>query len=224
VLERPSHWLTTVALVAGLGVAVRSQEAVEFRRWLDVAHALARQAEPAGVVMCDLPGAARGEELDPFVRLAGTPTLAACAKLNASLFQRQEGGVLHVRTIGEPRLVTELLHRSIQLEAQSDLQAIDAVSTIVNAIRGDRSSGASASMGAAARLVRLRAGRTTVMQALDDVVRQAPGTTWWLTYTPAEDGQTLMLGLVDGHGGSGSSVFPGRSRSPSSDSRFQIRR
>src|SRR5689334_1856510 len=154
--RRVSRWLTTVALVVGLGAAGRGQDAVEFRRWLDVAHALARQAEPAGVVMCDLPGAGPGEDVDPFVRLAGTPTLAACAKLNASLFQRQEGGVLHVRTIGEPRLVTELLNRSIQLEAQSDLQAIDAVRTIVNAIRGDHSSGASASMGAAARLVRLR--------------------------------------------------------------------
>ena len=108
---RGSSWLTAAALVVGLGAAARTQDAVEFRRWLDVAYGLARQGEPAGVVMCDLPGAAPGEELDPFVRLAGTPTLAACGRLNASLFQRHEGGVLHTRTVGEPRLVTELLNR-----------------------------------------------------------------------------------------------------------------
>jgi hypothetical protein len=85
--------------------------------------------------------------------------------------------------------------------------AIEAVATrIVNAVRDNHSAGRHGSTGATAQPVTLRGGSTTFMQALDDVVRQAPGLVWWVTFTPEED-SLVMVGLVDRHGGSGGGVF-----------------
>ena len=204
--------LAAIGIVTLVGAAIRGDTPraprdIEFRMAASIAMPLARQGVTAGVVMCALPPAAEGEPVDALVRLAGTPVLAACTELNASLSQRREGGVLHVRTTREPRHVTELLHRSIYLEAESDVPAIEAVATrIVNAVRGNHSAGRHGSTGATAQPVTLRGGSTTFMQALDDVVRQAPGLVWWMTFTPEED-SLVMVGLVDRHGGSGGAVL-----------------
>jgi len=203
--------LAAIGIVTLVSAAIRGDtpapQDVEFRMAASIAMPLARQRVTAGVVMCALPPAAEGEPVEDLVRLAGTPVLAACTELNGSLSQRREGGVLHVRTTGEPRHVTELLHRSIYLEPESDVPAIEAVATrIVNAVRGNHSAGRHGSTGATAQSVTLRGGSTTLMQALDDVVRQTPGLVWWVTFTLEED-SLVMVGLVDRHGGSGGEVF-----------------
>jgi len=172
----------------------------------DVAADLTRQGVPAGVAMCRPPGngqvpgdAAPTSELDR----------TDCDELNASLFQRREGGVLHVRTTREPRRVTELLNRSIHVDAAPDVQAIDAIMRIIlNAVRGDGSAGAFHASGREGTLVTIRGGPTTFMQALDDVVRQVPGLVWLLTFTPQEGGRNFQIVLLGPPGsGGGTCVF-----------------
>ena len=161
---------------------------------VNVTAQLARQGVKAGVVMCY-----DAEELSQ----------AACEDLNVSLFRRMDGGVLHVRTMGEPQRVTDLLNRSIRLEPASGVPAIEIVATrIVNALRGDHSAGPHGATGAPGQLVTLHGGSTTVIKALDEVVRQAPGLVWYLYFSPKDEGGPLAIGLVGPGGGSGTIVFP----------------
>ena len=175
-------------------------------RALDVAADLVRQSVTAGVAMCW----PRGERQTSEDAVPATePDLTACDELNASLFQRREGGVLHVRTEREPRRVTELLNRSIVIEAESDVQAIDAVMRIIlKAVRGNGSAGEISSISARSWPVTLRGGRTTFMEALDDVVRQAPGLVWLLTFAPRDGGSDFVIHLLGMPGGGvGTCVF-----------------
>jgi hypothetical protein len=203
--------LGTVALLGCLSATVRGESGQTPDlppRALDVAADFARQMVTAGVVMC-WPHDHEGHVPADFLPDHG-PDKAACDELNASLFQRREGGVLHVRTTREPRRVTELLNRSIDLEAASDVQAIDAVMRVIlNAVRGNGSSGAHSSSGVGATPVTIRGGRTTFMEALDDVVRQVPGLVWFVTFAPHDDGSDFWIILLGppGGGGSGTCVF-----------------
>lgn len=166
--------LCAAAIVALPDAAVRGESGqapdVPPPKALDVAADLVRQSVTAGVAMC-WPRGERQASGDAVPAIE--PDLAACDELNASLFQRREGGVLHIRTTREPRRVTELLNRSIHIEAVSDVQAIDAVMRIIlKAVRGNGSAGEISSISAQSWPVTLRGGRTTFMEALDDVVRR----------------------------------------------------
>jgi hypothetical protein len=220
---RGSRWLAAVALCACVSPPIRG-EAQQARadarplRALDVTARLARDGVTAGVVMCrDLPSTTDEEhsadraEARPadLVEPAGAPAQATCDALNASLFERHEGGVLHLRTTGEPQRVTDLLNRPIHLEAEYGVPAIDAVLTrIVNAVRSNDSAVIRRSTGATGYLVTLRGGPTTVMEALDEVVRQAPGLVWFMHFSSRDGDGPLGIGLIGPHGGSGTSVFP----------------
>ncbi len=188
--------LAAAALIAIASAATRAQTPAADAgppRALDVTAELARQGRKAGVVMC------RADEASQ----------AACEDLNVSIFQRVDGGVLHVRTMGEPQRVTDLLNRSIRLDPASGVPAIEVVATrIVNAIRGDHSAGPHESTGAVGQLVTLHGGSTTVIKALDEVVRQAPGLVWYVYFSPTDDGGPLEIGLIGPGGGSGGTVFP----------------
>lgn len=211
-LRRHSILLTALAILALQRATIRAGDGqtsteTSYRYAAEVAFPLAQQGVAAGVVMCDLPPALPGEPLDDRVRHAGTPALAICTALNASLVQRTEGGVLHVRTSNEPGHMTKLLNRSIDLEAASDVPAAEAVLTsIVNAVRGDRSAVKRGATGPASQPVTLRGGRTTFIQALDDVVRQAPGLVWYVTFLPEQEGG-YEIGLIWRGGGTGGPVL-----------------
>jgi hypothetical protein len=209
---RRASVLRAIGMLAFLSVAVRGENGqtpdVPPPRALDVAADLARQRVTAGVVMCwpeDHEGQVPGDLLPDH-----GPDKTACDELNVSLFQRREGGVLHVRTTREPGRVTELLNRSIDLEAATDVQAIDAVMRVIlNAVRGNGSSGAHSSSGVRSTPVSIRGGRTTLMEALDDVVRQVPGLVWLATFAPHDGGSNFQIILLGppGDGGGGTCVF-----------------
>jgi hypothetical protein len=192
--------LCAVAIVAVAdadvgGDGARTTQEAQPQHAVVVATPLARQGVAAGVVMC---AASRD-----------SPALDFCTELNGSLVEHRDNGVLHIRTSKEPRYVTELLNRPIDLEAASGVPAIEAVQTrIVNAVRGDHSKGISTTTSEVHnQLVTLRGGRATFMSALDDVVRQTPGLVWWVTFLPGEEGG-YMVGLTDRSGGSGVGVLP----------------
>lgn len=207
---RPATVFGTVAIAACLSTVARSEGGqtpdVPPPGALDVAAELVRQRVTAGVTMCWPRGQRQAsEDAVP----AAESDVTACDELNASLFQRREGGVLHVRTTREPRRVTELLNRSIDIEAGSDVQAIDAVMRIIlKAVRGNGSAGEISSISAQSWPVTLRGGRTTFMEALDDVVRQAPGLVWLLTFASRDGGSDFVIHLLGmPGGGAGTCVF-----------------
>jgi hypothetical protein len=120
------------------------------------------------------------------------------------------GGVPHVRTVGQPPRVTEILTRRIELDAASDVPAVEAIgSRIRNAVRGSGSDGLRGSddSSGASQPVTIRGGSTTVRQALDDVVRQVPGLVWYLTFPPNHNSSYVIIGLFDGPGGVGTSLL-----------------
>jgi hypothetical protein len=211
--SRGSGLLAAIALFLLPGAGPRAHRPqtspdIDFRNWTSVAGPLVQLGATAGVVMCGLPPATDGDPVEDLVRLAGSPILAACTELNASLVQRRESGVLHIRTSREPQQVTDLLHRSIDLEADSGVPAIEAVATrIVNAVRGNASAGKTGSTGVISQPVTLRGGSTTFVKALDDVVRQAPGLVWYLSFTPTEGGRLFDVGLMARDGGMGVGLF-----------------
>jgi hypothetical protein len=201
---RASRWIMIVVLVVSGSAAANAQTTAEdapHRRALDVTFELARRGLNGGVVLC---GPWKSDDVP-----------SPCSEINGGIFQRREGGVLHVRTMREPRRVTDLLNRRIELEPAEGVPAIEVVATrIVHAVRGDRSAGRAGSTTFIGRPVDIRGGTTTVMEALDDVVRQVPNLVWYVYFEPKDDGGRLEIGLIGPGGGGGTEIFPAPPRQP----------
>lgn len=151
------------------------------------------------VQMRELEGA--GADSDDFAigRESRSPFDDKCRQMNANLRRSNVNGVAHFRVQEEPASVTSVLRMQITMLPEIQISALEAVTDrVISALRGRYSTASTPPVVSCGMSlpVAVTGGKTTVQQALDDVVRQVQGVVWLLTFTPKQGTVSMQLGLV----------------------------
>ena len=117
---------------------------------------------------------------------------------------RQEGGVVHVRSLEEPTEVGSALERSTLMEEPVEVPAFGAIYRyVVRAMSGVEPPQGFAFSGALPgpecpinHTVRMPGGSLTAIALLDQIVRHVPGLVWVVSYSPEAPNMGLKVGFM----------------------------
>ena len=117
---------------------------------------------------------------------------------------RQEGGVVHVRSLEEPAEVGSALERSTLMEEAVEVPAFGAIYRyVVRAMSGVEPPQGFVFSGALPgpecpinRPVRMPEGSLSAIALLDQIVRQVPGLVWVVSYSPEAPNAGLKVGRM----------------------------
>jgi len=135
-------------------------------------------------------------------------TLAEFNRRNSFCRATQVGRVVHLRATDEPPVVTSALAAVATFDSDAQGPAHSFLALAATAIHGGESQGyiGSGPMpsgdSALAKRVLLPKGTYSAVGLLDEVVRQAPGLIWFISYYAPDAEPHLWVGLMDSRGGS----------------------